>query len=153
MKKLSDVERVYIACSLDTEGSISLLKKRRKYCGMINYHIHFYPRLKVGNTNTDFLNYIKKILGIGNLSHNGAKWKENNWKKAYVIVIGSWQDIHDILEQIIPYLIIKKKQAELLLEACELHLPNLAQHIPYSKRMFEIQEEIIRLNKKGRIKE
>lgn len=98
----------------------------------------------------DFLNYIKKILGIGNLSHNGAKWKERNWKKAYVIVIGSWQDIHDILEQIIPYLIIKKKQAELLLEACKLHLPNLGQQIPYSKRMFKIQGKIMKLNKKGR---
>lgn len=145
-------EKLYTACAIDTEGSISLLKRKRKYGKMIKYHMHIYPRIKIGNTNLEWINYLREFLGIGNITTNGVKFQEHNWKKAYIIVIGGWQDIHDLLEQIIPYLIIKRKQAELLYEASKLHLPNLGRSSKlYSKRIFEIQEEITKLNKKGKI--
>jgi len=146
MREMSHDEKLYIACAIDTEGSVSLLKQKRKYGS-----IHIYPRIKIGNTDIEWIDYIKQILGKGNTLSNGVRFEETNWKKAYILVVNGWQDVHDLLEQIIPYLIIKKRHGELLFEASNIHLPNLGRSSKlYPKRIFEIQEEITRLNRKGK---
>jgi len=149
MKPLSEVEKAYLACAIDTEGTIALYQKRRKMKGMINFHTHFYPRIKIGNTNREFLEFCRKQMELGNISSNGVRWKENGWKPAFVIVIGSWKDIQELLIQILPFLIIKHKHAKLMLEACSLHLPLLGKHKEYPARMFELAKEIAKLNRKG----
>jgi hypothetical protein len=151
MRKLSEIERAYIACAVDTEGTISLLKKQRKMRGMKTSHIHFYPMVKVGNTNMAFLENIERVLGMDEkIYDNGAKWKTHNWKQTRVLVIRGWDDIYSLLEQITLYLIIKKRQSKLLIEACKIHLPDLGRPIPYPERMFEIQREIMKLNIRGK---
>lgn len=149
MKKLNEVEKAYLACALDSEGTISLFKRKRKYGGMKRFRDHFCPRVKIGNSNDEFISYLHSLVG-GYIYRNISNKKRNpNWKIVKVIVIARWKEISILLEQVLPYMIIKKRQAELLIEACKLHIPNFGKCVPYSTRMYEIQEEVFRLNRRG----
>lgn len=52
------------------------------------------------------------------------------------------EEILKFLETLLPFLITKKKQAQLLIEYCSKRIRNK----PYSSREFEIQKEVQQLN-------
>lgn len=100
MKKLNKFEIGWLSSAIDGEGSIGFDKKTRVL------------RVAVYNTNKEFIDYAQKLLN-GNIF---IRPKTEIRKVLYRVEIGGKENIINILQQIIPYLLIKKNIAIEVLE-------------------------------------
>lgn len=152
--QLSEVDKGYIAGVLDGEGSIGLQKvKGRKG------QQEFRPRIYIANTNLAIIKRCAKILGLGNEAiHNRFKGR---WKPIYALNLSKLNDTYRLLQNILPYL-EKRRQAELLMEFMKMKLHSKRKIIrdsrgrirgvepaPVPNRVYEIYEELRKLNKRG----
>ena len=125
--KITREERAYIAGFLDGEGTIALYST-------IDYRTNkplYRPCLHIYNTDKEVLTWIASKIG-GNL--NTEKRQQLEWKRKYILDISSIPHIKQVLILLIPYLHIKRKQAEIVLEYCSSRLENWH----YSKKDEEI---------------
>lgn len=111
MSKLTEVEKAWLACAIDSEGSIIIGKAYRKGEGAI-----YVPAVTVSNTNKDYINECEKLIwkvtgGAFSNEHDPGKHK-----KIYRICISSFIRVIALLEEITPYLIIKKIRADNLIK-------------------------------------
>ena len=75
--------------------------------------------------------------------------KENtkgNRKTLYIAEIRDRTKIAQLLESILPFLLIKEQHAKLMIEYCELR----ERYIYHQPREYEIYEELRKLNKRGK---
>lgn len=106
MNKLSVAQKAYVAGFLDGDGSIYVrLKPNATYRWrhqVAPYLIFFQARKERGG-----LEYIQKLLGVGYLRE----------RKDGIIeyTIGDVSSIRFVLKNILPYLFLKRRQAELML--------------------------------------
>ena len=110
MKYLSRIKRAYIAGFLDGDGSIYIRLKPNsdyRFGYQVSPNIVFYQSLK----NLSFLAKIKRIIEEGYIR------KRNDGVAEYVL--GDKASMVSLIEQILPYLILKKKQAKLFLKILE----------------------------------
>lgn len=105
---LEELDIAYIAGLFDGEGSINIFRKQNK-SGSNSYY------LEITITNTDFpvLNWLQSVLG-------GRVDKTSNVKLQSSRPLRRWRasckDAHRILLVLLPYLRVKKIQAELAIE-------------------------------------
>lgn len=143
MKQLSEVEKAYLAGLVDGEGHIGLaLGKKTK-----SYHNETYmPNITITNTNLSLLTWIKETTSLGFIfldsNSRNIKWKTKGcWK------LRTNEQIV-FLRSILPYLVIKKLQAELLIEFHSL----LEERVLSEEKIIlrkVIYEELMELNKRG----
>lgn len=143
--ELTHDQRVYLAGFLDGEGMITIsVKKNKAYPSRGGNPIT--PLISITNTYKELINYLKTILHGSTIktfhsSHLGGK-------DVWVLQIARLLDVKALLEQIVPHLFVKKKQAKLLLEFCNIRLKD--KWMRYNPRLFEIAKEVRRLNRKGK---
>jgi len=117
---MSLADRKWLACLTDSEGSIHIgkIKETRIVRGYM-----LVPMIAYSNSCKAFLEEAQRILGIGYLSltkdKRPAKRKDFRWKDKYMLLISA-EYIRQILPQLEPYLIVKKKQAEVMMEFLQL---------------------------------
>jgi len=134
---LAPEELGYIAGVIDGEGTIGLR-------GSIKGRPHWYcPHIMIGNSNLEMLKFIQKLIG-GRIYTR--KFPDTNNKNCYTINWQSIADVDRILRLILPLLIVKRPQAELLLAWCEVH----DVHISDTDIHAFFKEGLNKLNKKGR---
>ena len=104
---LTPEKLAYIAGIIDGEGSLSISKFRRVKAGKESYVV----ALQISNKSLDLLQTIHNWIGLGSI----YKTKEKYY--GYVLSPGS---IRLVLPKILPYLILKKSQAIVCLQACDL---------------------------------
>jgi len=104
------VKMAYWAGFIDGEGTIKLIK-RRPDSKRINYS--YIPYLAVANTNKEIIEALKAYWKTGTIWHK--KPFKPNHKPAFAWYASSAKAIF-ILRQLLPYLRVKKSQAELLIE-------------------------------------
>ena len=93
-------DKIYTAGIIDGEGCISIgCKKGKEYA----------LNVQVVNTNYDLMEYLKKIWGGGIAKHTTDMEK---WKDSYMWTL-SLTNLSRFLKEIIPYLKLRKKQAEI----------------------------------------
>lgn len=126
----SETEKAYIAGIVDGEGSITINITRCRWS----------PLISVINTYEELIDWLVPRFHVNKLKVKTLK----RWKERYIINVWKTWDVITILEQIMPYLIVKKRNAELVLEFCKLKLFNLSGE-PTS-RDYEILKEIRTLN-------
>ena len=99
----------YLAGMIDADGSIGTTRTgiKRNVVG----------RVIVANTNQEFLYTLKNEFG-GSVSIR-AKGHKENWKP-FGAICWSNRQAEIILENVLPFLIIKKKQAELCIELIQM---------------------------------
>lgn len=106
-RNMSEVERAWFAGVFDGEGSIVLYKP---HCNGKSYW-----RIQIANTVENFIKYIADITGIYNIS---SRPKPENPKHNQCF---NWQahgeNAKNILKQILPLLIVKRKKALLMLKS------------------------------------
>lgn len=117
--------------------------------------IQLQPKISISNTKKKILQYLNIIL-VGWHLCNANKTLPKNHNEAWQLSTTKTRTIKDFLEQIIPHLIIKKKQGELLLEYCESRIKEIYEkgisNAHYTGRELEIAKELQRLNKRGKAK-
>ena len=117
MNILTETQKAYLAGLIDGEGYISLLLYLRPY-GKGRVYQQFACKFSVSNTNLSLLQTIRSWVGEGTIRLNKrpklATEKEKGWKASYLWVIYP-SVMRYLLPLILPYLIIKKEQAELVL--------------------------------------
>jgi len=140
IKNLTKIEYAYIAGLLDADGNFTLTKDKNN-C----YH----PSIHFTNTSEKIIEPMKKWFS--NYYYHERN-RDVKWKTIHSFTICRLADVPKFIEQILPFLIIKKEQAELLKEYCETRLskPN---GIVTDKSYDEIiYQKMKRLNRRGPIK-
>jgi len=115
----------WLAGFTDGEGTITLC--RINECRAKNRTAHIRPIFQIVNTNYTSLQECQTILEhitgrrptIKNKSFGNIVQK-SHWKDSYQIQVVKQQDVKKICQALIPYLIIKKLQAELLVKFVEI---------------------------------
>jgi hypothetical protein len=101
--KMTDFEKGFVVGMIEGEGSIILYASRGK----------IYPRIVIYNSNLELLRRIQAIIG-GHISKNRKATERK--VSCYALWIHQITQIKKILEELTPYLITKKRRAELLLK-------------------------------------
>lgn len=103
MTKLTETEKSWLACAIDGEGHMGLRTTGPKH--------NQYTRFMIANTNHKFIEKASKLTGckITILQHTKGHLGK---KTIYAIAVNKHKIVLEILEQILPYLIIKKKKAK-----------------------------------------
>ncbi len=108
---LSEVERVWLACAIDTEGSIRLhVNKSRGYSR---------PEIAVYNTNREWIErvatLIKRETGSGYIQKRVPRRNSFNVKDQFSFTIGG-RKAQMVLSQLLGFFIIKRDKAEALVK-------------------------------------
>jgi len=131
-------DRVYLAAIIDGEGTITVIIENRRD-GTLT------PHISISGTDGNLLRWLKTRLRSG---YYVREDKYPQRKPIWRVRIEGLLNVKILLEQIVQFLIVKRKQAELLLEFCNLRLEDRARE--RNPRLFEIAKEIRYLNRKGR---
>ena len=108
----------YIAGFIDGEGYFGIVKKNDKRFGMDYYYV---PVLKISQVtqNREVLDAIKEYLGYG-IFWEGKNTTNANGRRVSSLEFRGMKRVFPIVKKLYPYLIVKKKQAEILLEYSKL---------------------------------
>lgn len=108
VRQLSEFELGWVSALIDGEGNINFNDAYRgKYLKM---HIN------ITNTSKELLEKLRDVLGFGYVRLRERRSLNPHWKDIYELGIYSFADAKALLEQITPYLIPKRKDAETLLK-------------------------------------
>jgi hypothetical protein len=106
MNKISDVDAAWLAAAIDADGSISLCKQRKN---------SFYTRIGLYNDCEAYCRKAQSVISFGSVNKRA---NSKHWN--YIL-----QDryiVKDILDKILPYLIVKKENAQLVLKFIETNV-------------------------------
>ena len=107
-------ELAYLAGLVDGEGAIQLNKgrcARNKY--LVRRGFTWNLTVKISNTNADLMNWLNTHFGEYGHSYI-SKQRDSRSKRQHTWLI---RDKRNLLPKLLPYLVIKKRHAELLLQA------------------------------------
>jgi hypothetical protein len=112
MKNLNQEVIGYLAGFIDGEGSLMINK--REHIGYKGKRYESYSAyVDIGNTNREVLEWIKDVVGVtSNVYENPQK---GNRKTAYRLRV-CYKQAYSMIQTIMPWLIIKKKQSEVFLK-------------------------------------
>ena len=98
---------MWLAGVIDCEGWVGMFK-----CTKRN-GTSFWCAVGVGNTNPILTNKLKSLTGCGRI--NGAQPPTPNAKYKYTWMVNKHNDVKRVLKTIRPYLLLKKRQADIIL--------------------------------------
>jgi len=137
---------------MDGEGSFSIVKTfsvQRKRDGSKQKYITYKCMVSVTNTNKEVMDWIAKTFGgkvlIGSNENRNPKYKTRySWFRT------SHEDIETFTLGILPYLIVKRKQALITLEFCKTYYTGRIGSQELSSEVTakrdELRREMMRLN-------
>jgi hypothetical protein len=139
MRQLTPEELAYFAGIIDGEGHISLVKSRKKHRGKI--YTLYVPTLGVTNQSEKLVLWMSERIRwtIHSLNPNKGEW---GW--AYRPAVCG-HGVKPLLEALLPYLVVKRRQAELLIQFIEMRGKKTTSD-RVGKEEIAIREEIMALN-------
>lgn len=142
-KIMSVAEAAYMAGFVDGEGTITLIRATRK---VARAGFRYQPELSIANTCRMVLERVVEMCGNGRICVTSAPHPTH--KLGYKIRFTPNQ-IRHILPQLRPYLVIKRQQADSLLEF--LGFVTIGRHLTDTqyRKVEDIREELQALNRKG----
>lgn len=139
---MNDCECQIVAWSIEWEGTITLAD--------MNFHNTISPRVSIENTDKELLDAFMEIVKIGTIRLCKRKRDTvGNNRCHYIWQVSNFSDVKSLLEEILPYLISKKQQAELVLNLCTSRTSK-DRNSPYTEEDWEYCDLIHRLNKRGK---
>lgn len=144
---MTETEKLaYLAGIIDGEGTITInssMQHKRKT-------IQYKPRVVVSNTEKSLLNWLQEEFG-GSVTFYTSPKKATH-RERYLWRVISLQHIKELLSGCLPFLIIKKEKAILLLQYIEIRLSSIEEkgrNAKYGDAEIEIYDKISRLNYLG----
>lgn len=101
IRKLTDREAAYLAGIIDGEGCIHFLKDNGRSV-----------RVTVVNTSALLIDWLRGVGGHVTVNRHRFSEKRKSQKRVHAWTVGSWRTVHDVLEQVAPFMIIKRAKAE-----------------------------------------
>ena len=141
--KWTKIQLAYLAGLIDGEGCIGIAKSSKQF--------RHDARLTIGMTDGEYLTALADELGIGYL-YSQKRAQRPGWKRRTCLSFGATA-CRILLPCVLPYLRLKRRQAELLLEYLELAAhkytkPGRANKI-YRAKVTAVYKALRALNKKG----
>ena len=113
---LEETQKAWLAALIDGEGWIGIVKEKR--AGNVS-GARYYANVEIANTKRDLLDAVTRCVGEAFVYLKDHRIGQVNHKKMYSVRIKK-RAIPSLLEQIKPYLVIKRRQAEIVLELCRV---------------------------------
>lgn len=113
----------YLAGFMDGEGSFSIVKTfsvQRKRDGSKQKYVTYKCMVSVCNTNKEVMDWIALTFG-GKVLTGSNKNRNPKYKTRYAWFRTSHEDIEKFTLGVLPYLIVKRKQALIALEFCKTY--------------------------------
>lgn len=144
--EMSATDAAYFAGFVDGEGTISLARTKRRE-GRVGYR--FRPYFSVANCNVDVLIWLREACGNGAVVRKFSTSRHSPMRReSFGLTLGAGQ-MRAVLPVIRPYLRIKKRQAELLLEFLSISTHGRQLSDAEWKRVITIDYELKCLNRRG----
>ena len=142
---LAPTDAAYIAGILDGEGTISInFRNPRSASREVNTQLTI--QVAVVMTDYEVIHWLKEVTGTtGEIYHYEARQSHHKPTWAWRPGIA---DGYEIISQCLPYMKVKKRQAEIYLELIELRRTSTRSHREWEKQ-FELASENRVLNKRG----
>ena len=139
---LTEPDKAYIAGFLDGEGCITISKHHKGKA--------IRAQVTLNNSNLKVMQWIHTKLKLETTICVYDTIPGENKKIRYLINISKKSVVQEILEMLVPFLIVKKENAFLILEFLELSTSYKGmRNYSLTPRQVEIHNRIIELNKKG----
>ena len=141
---LSSGQAGYVAGIVDGEGTFRIVKaydKRR-----VQEHVYLAPLLMVTNTDKKLMDFLQNLLKLGRV--HTSKPKMEHHKIKYVYNIASVEGCKVIIPQILPYLVIKKPHAEVVMRLIGMK-EGKTSGVPTMDE-WKLYEEVKRLNARSK---
>lgn len=113
--KIKNDELAYIAGIIDSDGYVGIVKNGETRRKKITFN--FRPTITITQVQPEAIGFIQEKIG-GKFGIN-KQLKNSNWKNQYRWGLYNRKEIKEFLEKILPYLKIKKRQAEMVIKYCE----------------------------------
>lgn len=137
---MTETEKAYLAGLIDGEGTITLT---RRNSGQLPQ-----PQVSIANNNLELLIWVKKVIGSGSISTKKPKSSSHNI--AYAWQVATAGPCLRLLDEIRPYLVVKKQQADLLLTRYKAVTPRNGRYTQTElDGKMQLVEVIRALNKRG----
>jgi hypothetical protein len=111
VRSLSNVERAWLAGVIDGEGSI-FVAKIASVKGSLRRDFFYRPALEVSNSNREFVEKVRSVIGKGWIGC--TKEKRGMWKDKWQYE-GSSRVLKALLPQLLPHLVLKREVAREML--------------------------------------
>jgi hypothetical protein len=131
IKNISEADARVFAMAIDTDGCITILHHSEQYS----------PHVGFQNDSRELLEEVRRLVDDKERSIDNK-----------CVAWHSYKDVLDILEQIEPYLILKREQALLVMEFCIIRLQKFAnagylwKNVPFGKEEQQLYEDVHKLN-------
>jgi hypothetical protein len=139
----------YLAGLIDGEGYVGIRRCLKKEKGRKD-QLEFKPTVVIANTNYNLMLMLKKTF-YGSICKKNLGLKIL-WKQSYSFEFNR-TEIKEILPKLIPYLIIKKEQAILVMDLFKTYKNHYGVGHAYTKEQISKKEELhiksLKLNKRG----
>ena len=141
---MQEADKAYIAGFLDADGCIIIDRQKRtnrngKPHG--NYPYYYVPRICIANRHIGVLNFINESWGnSGSLTKRNLNAKNPNWSDAWQLRFSS-KPSYKYLKEVLPYLRMKQRQAELVIEMGALKAGTIKVGPQYSTKDYESKSE------------
>ncbi len=132
-------QAAYLAALVDGEGYVGLVKRKRKN------GFGYEPKVVIANTN-ETLRDIHEEIGLGRIFVD----KRNKKSKSILIWTIPVKQAKVLIERLLPYMRLKKRQAELWLQAVELNSKRKAcERVTARPKLDMLYQELRNLNHRG----
>jgi hypothetical protein len=144
---MNECDARVLAFGIDCEGYISIMKN-------VNRIPTYYGQVGLGCTDKILRDTAYELAGVGNLYTTDVRSKYPNWKLLYRWQANGRRDAVPLCKQIKPYLTLKQKQAENLIELYSFYstrFPPTEGLAEILARKEELYQETRLLNKRGEL--
>jgi len=147
-ENLPEWARGWLAGLLDGEGTITAKRRKRK-ADIINIQ----PMIVLNSTSLELLKKVRDILGCGTIvAHSPSYTKKHpNWNFVWRLEIKGSFAVYTVLKQVYPYLIVKRRHAEIVMKICEENIRAYTTNKPANITYFEhLVSELKSLTRRGK---
>jgi hypothetical protein len=148
IREMSEGEAGYIAGLIDGEGTVILrwsVSRPRKSGGTA--FVSLVTAVRIYNSSEPMIRRVHEICGAGHV-HRSPR-KGGAWKPEFRFEVSGWKAAR-MLERALPYLVAKRRHAEIFIEAQELAVKEKGRRTSAGVgHLNELIEELHRLNARG----
>lgn len=136
-RKLAGIELAYLAGVLDADGHISLRKSSRR-----SDTLFYSPTIGITNQSAKLMDWMDARIRWTTTSHEkGSGWSD----KPIFRREARGHALLELLQQLLPYLQVKKERAQLVIQFCQLRAEQVG-FGPYGEEEHELYREVWKLN-------